>query len=113
MLRYKFHQPHEMEQNRRGYGDGIKKKNMMFPQPPWNLFGVYRPDEIEQLKATLDSAKVPFDIKHEPNEPKPYCVWVHDDHLQAASDAIGPLIRKFIITLPKKSQENQRAEKSQ
>ena len=65
---------------------------MKFPNPPWNLFGACRSDELERLATTLYSARVPFEIKNnDPDEPKPYSIWVHDDHLQAASDAIGPI----------------------
>ena len=63
---------------------------MTFPQSPWNLFAVCREGEVERLTATLKSAGIQFEVKHEPNEPKPFCVWVHDDSLQAASDAVWP-----------------------
>lgn len=61
---------------------------MTFPQPPWNLFGCFRESEHEWLLDELKSSPVKHQIKHEPNEPKPYHLWVHDDDLQLAADTL-------------------------
>lgn len=62
---------------------------MTFPQPPWNLFGVYRQSERQQLLTELGrSTLTKFEIRFEPAEAKPYCLWVHDDELQLALDSL-------------------------
>ena len=61
---------------------------MTFPQPPWNLFGVYRESEHDRLLSELKKSDIKHQIKHEPGEPKPYCLWVHDDDLQLAVDTL-------------------------
>lgn len=61
---------------------------MIFPQPPWNLFGVLRESEMEQLLAKLKTSGLKYQIKHEPKDPKPYALWIHDDDLQRAVDTL-------------------------
>lgn len=62
---------------------------MIFPQPPWNLFGVYRESEHAALLAQVASSGLTkYQIKHFPDEKKPYCLWIHDDELQLASDTL-------------------------
>ena len=65
---------------------------MTFPQPHWNLFGVYRESEHERLLAEVQRTGVKHQIKYEAGETKPYCLWVHDDDLQLAADT---LFREF------------------
>ncbi len=61
---------------------------MTFPQPPWNLFGVYRETEREKMLAEVQRVGVKHQIRYEPGEPKPYCLWIHDDDLQLAVDRL-------------------------
>ena len=61
---------------------------MIFPQPPWNLFGCFRESEHERLLAALDSSEIKHQISHQPDETKPYHLWVHDGSLQLAADTL-------------------------
>lgn len=61
---------------------------MKFPAPPWNLFDVCTRDEIKKAIVRFESAGIPCEIKHDPNERKPYAIWVHDDRLTRAINEI-------------------------
>jgi hypothetical protein len=61
---------------------------MTFPQPPWNLFGVYRESERERLFNELSKLPIKCQVRYEDGEAKPYCLWVHDDDLQLAADTL-------------------------
>jgi hypothetical protein len=62
---------------------------MTFPQPPWNLYGVYRESEREKLIAELAACPaIKHQIKYEAGDAKPYRLWIHDDDLQLAADTL-------------------------
>ena len=54
----------------------------------WKFLAEYSESDHGRLMVELAALKINYKLRHDPNQPKPYRFWVHEEDLKLAKDRL-------------------------